>query len=84
MVKGNIELGELVIPKPTRKQVSISRKREYKMSDGNARGVVKTLPYILASQNDFTLELLKLKHLPQSSETNHPSKITELLYIYEE
>lgn len=76
LVKNNIEKGELVIPKPTRKYVPISifRRVEYKISDGDVKGAVKLLSSTdtIAPFNEVTLEELKQKHPPPTEDIPLP------------
>lgn len=68
MVKRNIDKRELVIPKSTNKNrsISISQRVESKIADGDVRGAVKLISSndTLARQDLRTLQRLKEKHPP--------------------
>jgi len=81
MVKKNIEKAELIFPKPSKKRtpISISKRVEYKIAEGNVKGAVKLLSSTdtLAPQNIATFQQLQEKHPPPSREIHFPEPPVE-------
>lgn len=90
LVKKNIDKRKLENPKSTHKNtaISLSKKVEAKIADGDIRGAVKLLSSVetLAKQDICTLEALKAKHpppvnasfVPEPPDTNiSPLQVTE-------
>lgn len=79
LVKKNIGIEVLNIPQfsssSKRVPISISRRVEYKISEGDVKGAVKILSSMeaLAPQNEETLNRLKLKHPPPTTELRLPA-----------
>lgn len=90
MVKRNIEKEELIFQSQRKKRapISLSKRVEYKIAEGDVKGAVRILSSsdALAPQNVSTFEQLKLKHPPPSREMNFPDppdKNTEPLVVTE-
>lgn len=90
MVKSNLERAELIFPKPKNKKnpISISKRVEYKIAEGNVKGAVKILSSseTLAPQTLETFERLQEKHPPPSRELHFPDppdKDTQPLQVTE-
>lgn len=90
MVKRNIEKAELLFTKRPKKRtpISLSKRVEYKIADGDIKGAVRILSSTdtLSPQNESTLSQLKMKHPPPSREMvfpDPPGKDIEPLVVSE-
>lgn len=77
LVKRNIEKAELIIPRRSRKNkptISLSKRVEYKIAEGNIKGAVKLLASsdALAPHSLETFTQLQSKHPPPSRELKFP------------
>lgn len=77
LVKRNVEKAELTIPKRSTKKripISLSKRVEYKIAEGNVKGAVKLLASsdTLAPYSLETYQQLQLKHPPPSRELKFP------------
>lgn len=90
LVKRNIDNIKLVIPAPSkvRKSISLSKRIEYKIADGDVKGAVKLLSSndTLAPQNEATLASLQAKHPPATNNVlpPPPDKNSEALVVTEQ
>lgn len=90
LVKRNLTNPTLKFTKPTKKKptISLSKRVEGKVAEGNIKGAVKILASTdtLAPQNESTLSQLKAKHPPPSREMafpDPPDKTSQPLVVTE-